>query len=63
MSEKQKLFEISENIWHTDSTLKWYFLTFGIRMVVVKLPTGGLWLHSPIQIDDVIYEILNTIYV
>lgn len=56
MQKITRLVSLSEDIWYTESKLNWYFLTFGIRMVVVKLPGGGLWLHSPIQIDDGLYE-------
>lgn len=61
MSKKQKLVTISDDIWHIDSTLKWYFLNFGIRMVVVRLPAGGLWLHSPIHINDEIYKEIKSL--
>lgn len=53
--------QISENIWCAESTLKWYVLKFGVRMVVVRLPGGGLWLHSPIRIDDGLYIELNNL--
>ena len=44
--------QISENIFYADSVLKRFPTVFNIRMVVVKLPSGGLWLHSPILIDE-----------
>ena len=46
-----KLKFLAENLWCADFVLKKKPLVFGIRMTVVKLPSGGLWLHSPIPID------------
>jgi len=47
-----KLNFIADNLWYSDSILKKAPLVFCIRMTVVKLPSGGLWLHSPIPIDN-----------
>ena len=57
----KKLNAISDGIWHAESSLKWYFLNFGIRMVVVRLPDGGIWLHSPIQIDEELYKEIKSL--
>lgn len=51
-----KLIELAENLW----TVEYDLFTFGIhfpgRMVVIKLEDGGLWLHSPVPIDDELAE-------
>ena len=52
---------ISEDIWYTDHTLKKFPTEFNIRMVVVKLPSGGLWLHSPVPIDDSLYDQIHNL--
>ncbi|MGI9553563.1 MAG: DUF4336 domain-containing protein [Thermodesulfobacteriota bacterium] len=52
---------VAENLWYSDSILKNSLLVFGIRMTVVKLPTGGLWLHSPIPVDNNLSDELSGI--
>ena len=52
---------LAENLWYADSVLKYKPLVFGIRMTVVKLPSGGLWLHSPIPIDNFLADELEKI--
>jgi hypothetical protein len=43
----------AENLWTASSSLRMAKLfDFPIRMVVVRLSGGGLWLHSPIALDD-----------
>lgn len=34
---------------------------FGTRMTVITLPDGGLWLHSPIPIDDALRSALDAL--
>lgn len=46
-----KLIKLDENIWYSDQILSNGLISFGIRMVVVKLSSGGLLLHSPIDLD------------
>ncbi len=44
---------IAPEIWGAEDDL--YMpggLHFPVRMTVVRLPDGGLWLHSPVPIDD-----------
>ena len=44
---------VAEDIWIVDGPiLKFYGMPYPTRMVVVRLPDGALWLHSPIQPDD-----------
>ena len=61
MTNSKKLIQLDEDIWYTESTLKWYFITFGTRMVVVRLPGGGLWLHSPVPIGDKLLDEIQSL--
>ncbi|WP_323037492.1 DUF4336 domain-containing protein [Pararhodobacter sp.] len=50
---------VAPEIWVVDGPiLKFYGLPFPTRMVVVRLTDGGLWLHSPIQMDDGLLQAL-----
>lgn len=41
------------DIWLVDGpNIRFYGLPFPTRMTVVRLSDGGLWLHSPIALDD-----------
>ena len=48
-----RLQPFTHDVWFAEDDL-WMagIIHFPIRMVVVRLPDGGLWLHSPIAIDD-----------
>jgi hypothetical protein len=44
---------VGENLWLIDGpVISVYGLPFPTRMAVVRLENGGLWLWSPIQLDD-----------
>ncbi len=40
------------DIWVAEQPLSFFGLRLGSRMTVVRLSDGGLWLHSPIALDD-----------
>lgn len=40
-----------EDLWTRSSPLKLLGLHLGTRMTVVRLPDGGLWIHSPVPLD------------
>lgn len=44
--------EISSGIWVRGNTVRSLGVRFTGRMTVVQLSGGGLWLHSPVPIDD-----------
>ena len=47
------LHPIAENLWLVDGPgLSVYGLPFSTRMAIVRLRDGGLWLWSPIQLDE-----------
>lgn len=59
MPNEQTLTYISDDIWYTDFTFKKFPAVFATRMVVVRLPGDGLWLHSPVPIGDKLYQQVN----
>lgn len=42
--------QLDSNLWVLDKPLRIRGIDVGGRMTVVKLPTGGLWLHSPVHV-------------
>jgi hypothetical protein len=59
MEELELLQKIDENIWYCNHLLKKFPMVFNIRMVVVRLASGGLWLHSPVPIGDKLFKQIN----
>ncbi|MFV8755339.1 DUF4336 domain-containing protein [Nannocystaceae bacterium ST9] len=43
---------ITENLWVAERPLPLIVGDIGARMTVIRLPSGGLWLHSPIRLDE-----------
>ena len=44
---------VAPDVWIVDGpVIRFYGLPFTTRMTVIRLPDGGLWLHSPIAMDD-----------
>ena len=44
---------LGQDLWHVESTVRLGpGIVFPSRMTVVKLPSGGLWLHSPVALSD-----------
>ena len=44
---------VAEDIWLIDAPhVKFYGLPFSTRCTVVRLASGGLWVHSPTQLTD-----------
>lgn len=39
-----------EGIWIGEAPLRFYGLPLGTRITIVRLPDGGLWIHSPVEI-------------
>ena len=39
---------LADDLWFADAPLRFVGLEVGTRMTVVRLPSGELWLHSPI---------------
>ncbi|MEM6640176.1 MAG: DUF4336 domain-containing protein [Pseudomonadota bacterium] len=50
--------KIDDGLWVVDAPMVFCGLHIGTRMTVVRLPDGGLWLHSPIDAaPDLVAEI------
>lgn len=43
---------IAQSIWHVQRNFKTYGIPLSSRMTVVRLNNGGLWLHSPVQLNS-----------
>ncbi len=41
--------QLDANLWVDEQPLRFFGLEIGTRMTVVRLPGGGLWIHSPIE--------------
>jgi hypothetical protein len=42
----------ADDLWSAESQLSMTGFTLPVRMTIIRLPSGGLLLHSPIAIDD-----------
>mmetsp|Transcript_29165 Transcript_29165/g.93360 ORF Transcript_29165/g.93360 Transcript_29165/m.93360 type:complete len:232 (-) Transcript_29165:383-1078(-) len=40
-----------EGVWLAERPFVWNSIDVGGRSVVVRLPSGGLWVHSPVELD------------
>jgi hypothetical protein len=50
------------DIWIVDGpSIRFYGLPFPTRMTVVRLPDGTVWLHSPIALDEALWQEIETI--
>ena len=47
--------EVAEDIWIQEDSLKLGAVTLGLRMTIVRLTDGGLWIHSPTRLNDAIH--------
>ena len=43
--------QLAEDLWVCDAPLRFMGLELGARMTAVRLPSGALWLHSPIAAE------------
>lgn len=50
----RRLIALAPDIWHVTHDFKVGWLPVSTRMTVVRLGGGGLWLHSPIPLDEVL---------
>ena len=46
-----KLEQLHEDLWTATAAQTMFGLHLGTRMTVVRLPSGGLWVHSPIPLE------------
>lgn len=45
--------KLDDGIWTFDAPHRFYGVHMGVRMTVVRLSDGGLWVHSPIELGEV----------
>lgn len=50
--------QLAEDLWVVERPLRFGGLPLGTRMTVVRLPDGGLFLHSPVALDDALRDAL-----
>ena len=49
-----ELTKIAEELWTTTRALRFLGVETGTRMTIARLPGGGLFVHSPVTLDDVL---------
>lgn len=52
MSTAGRLRQLAEDLWDAQSEMAIAGMPLSLRMTVIRLPSGKLILHSPIEIDD-----------
>ncbi|HYF07094.1 MAG TPA: DUF4336 domain-containing protein [Acetobacteraceae bacterium] len=52
---------VAEGVWIVDDGMRHLGLPFPIRMTVVRLPDGGVWLHSPTPFSGALDAALRAI--
>jgi hypothetical protein len=57
----EPLCELDENLWVAARRLKLAVGDVGCRMTVIRLPSGGLLLHSPVPLDDATRRALDAL--
>lgn len=49
---------VTDNLWTAQDTLRFLGLLLPVRMTVIRLEDGGLWLHSPLRpTDDLVAQV------
>jgi len=43
--------QVAEDLWCVAQPFRYFGMWIGARMTVVRLPSGKLWLHSPVEVD------------
>ncbi len=50
---------VADRVWIAERPLRFYGVPMGTRMTVVRLRSGDLWVHSPVEPDDLLVEALQ----
>jgi len=53
--------QLDSDLWVVDAPLSMLGIRVGTRMTVVRMRTGGLWLHSPVSIDAGLRQALDSL--
>ena len=57
----EALSKLDENLWVASRPLKLFVGDIGCRMTVIRLPSGGLLLHSPVPLDPPTRQALDAL--
>lgn len=53
---------VAPNIWIVDGAwIKFYGIPFPTRMTIIRLSSGDVWVHSPIDINNQLDEVISAI--
>lgn len=52
---------LTDDVWTVSRPLRFFGLEVGTRMTVVRLPSGGLFVHSPIALDTEVREAVDAL--
>ncbi|MEZ4383068.1 MAG: DUF4336 domain-containing protein [Nannocystaceae bacterium] len=61
MNERAPLRPLAPGLWEVERIVLGAGMRARVRMVVVALAGGGLWLHSPVAIDDALADALASL--
>ncbi|CAE7400250.1 unnamed protein product, partial [Symbiodinium necroappetens] len=50
---------LNTDLWVAERPFIWNSIDVGGKMAVVRLPDGGLWVHSPVELDEELREALE----
>jgi len=53
--------KVGDHIWEINDPLQILGVEFGHRMTVVKLSSGDLWVHSPVNLNEEIQKEMDTL--
>ena len=56
-----QLTQLHDDVWTATAPQTMFGLHLGTRMTVVRLPSHGLWIHSPIALDEAGHDTLRAI--
>lgn len=52
---------IADDLWVQDQPLRFLGLQVGARMTVIRTADGGLFVHSPLRPDEVLFRAVDAI--
>ncbi|CAE7705894.1 unnamed protein product, partial [Symbiodinium microadriaticum] len=50
---------LNTDLWVAERPFIWNSIDVGGKMAVVRLPDGGLWVHSPVELDEELRDALD----
>ncbi|MCA9581018.1 MAG: DUF4336 domain-containing protein [Myxococcales bacterium] len=61
MDREPRVSEVAEGVWTIAAPLTLVGIEAGTRTMLVRLPDGSLWVHSPCKIDDALEAEVRTL--